>query len=670
MSAIRNNGRCRLRLETLEDRFLPAGLGLVEDYINVTLPGDAKEFPSATVDVLANDQTSNLRIGSFSLPVLGTVERVVGAGPNERDLLRYVPGANFRGADSFTYTATNGDGLEETQRVFVSYEQETQLYSPWGVQAPAELSTTQDTPISFVGDDGTPLLAINYGGQLPARVGVLLQWAFSDSYFNTSSYAGELTTNVTREDAAISSYPGEGYVWAVGSIEGVNALLAGLTYNPTPGFSDSEGVSLSVYSYLYSDLKVNVGCEAAGVLIRVHKAEGAPLAVSDEFVVRTRLTSTSLDVLANDDPGNAGGALQLIDVRLANHSSATVSIDSQTNRIRYQPSTYSFGTDVLFYTVKNAAGILAQGQALVKVSPLLLAVATSQPDGIQIEVIDAENSSTISQFRPFDSKYTGGVKVGVTDVDGDGFSDIVAWQTTGQRRMRTFSMWGTLIEDTVVSPFGVRLTGSVDMTVGDMDNDGKDEMIFTGRSARGIEVRSVDGATKRIEMSTVIRGMTGNPQVNLNEDTDRLSVLGRSASGAVVLWVINVANPNDPPSMRVLGTATQVRNLVLRNGALTGLSVTFGDANGDESSDQILSLSFRNGLLRVFNIGEKGPIQLMMDRRSSSNNPFVVALPAAENALTTAQGAVVFTTGDSVWVNLAAIAPSPWQRRIRSVAIG
>jgi hypothetical protein len=67
-----------------------------------------------------------------------------------------------------------------------------------------------------------------------------------------------------------------------------------------------KGVSLSVYSYLYSDLKVNVGCEAAGVLIRVHKAEGAPLAVSDEFVVRTRLTSTSLDVLANDDPGNAG----------------------------------------------------------------------------------------------------------------------------------------------------------------------------------------------------------------------------------------------------------------------------------------------------------------------------------------------------------------------------
>jgi hypothetical protein len=100
--------------------------------------------------------------------------------------------------------------------------------------------------------------------------------------------------------------------------------------------------------------------------------------------------------------------------------------------------------------------------------------------------------------------------------------------------------------------------------------------------------------------------MTGNPQVNLNEDTDRLSVLGRSASGAVVLWVINVANPNDPPSMRVLVTATQVRNLVLRNGMLTGLSVTFGDANGDESSDQILSLSFRNGLLRVFNIGEKG----------------------------------------------------------------
>lgn len=75
------------RLESLERRTLLT-VSAEPDYINVALPADAPGFPSATVDVLENDQGANLRIDYVGTPALGTVERVAGEGPNGRELLR------------------------------------------------------------------------------------------------------------------------------------------------------------------------------------------------------------------------------------------------------------------------------------------------------------------------------------------------------------------------------------------------------------------------------------------------------------------------------------------------------------------------------------------------------------------------------------------------------
>ena len=108
---------CRLALETLECRTVPAGLGLQPDFL--FLPGSETGLPEAAeVDVVANDDSpAELTVSGFSDGAFGTVERVNADG----SVLKYTPGPDFVASDSFKYTAKNAAGEEETQTVEVGY---------------------------------------------------------------------------------------------------------------------------------------------------------------------------------------------------------------------------------------------------------------------------------------------------------------------------------------------------------------------------------------------------------------------------------------------------------------------------------------------------------------------------------------------------------------------
>ena len=108
---------CRLALETLECRTVPAGLGLQPDFL--FLPCNDTGVPEAAeVDVVANDDSpAGLTVSGFSDGAFGTVERVNADG----SVLKYTPGPDFVASDSFKYTAKNAAGEEETQTVEVGY---------------------------------------------------------------------------------------------------------------------------------------------------------------------------------------------------------------------------------------------------------------------------------------------------------------------------------------------------------------------------------------------------------------------------------------------------------------------------------------------------------------------------------------------------------------------
>lgn len=139
------------------------------------------------------------------------------------------------------------------------------------------------------------------------------------------------------------------------------------------------------------------------------------------------------------------------------------------------------------------------------------------------------------------------------------------------------------------------------MGVGDLDDDGRAEMLFAARTAQGVEIRAVDAATKSTEMSVVLRGMTGNPEVSLDDATGTLSVVARSPSGAVMLATMDTG-AGTPATRRVVVSDREVRALVRRHGPIVGMALASGDGDGDGTTEALVGMTFRSGLVRVLEV--------------------------------------------------------------------
>jgi hypothetical protein len=115
--------------------------------------------------------------------------------------------------------------------------------------------------------------------------------------------------------------------------------------------------------------------------------------------------------------------------------------------------------------------------------------------GPHVKVFNGANlSNTLSSFMAFDTSYTGGLFVAAGDLDGDGKADIIAGQATGANaHVRTFrGSDGTMTGDIV--PFGG--TGSpngVTVAVEDRDGDGLGDVIVGSGPGSMPSVRTFKG---------------------------------------------------------------------------------------------------------------------------------------------------------------------------------
>lgn len=246
--------RQRLGAESLERRLVPAGFSLTPDIVNVQLPGDAESFPTADIDVLANDSGTGLRISAVSAAMVGSVEQLT--GPDGRDLLRYVPGLQFRGYDAFVYCVTDAFGREEWQSASVGYEQDAAAFEPWSIVAASTEVPLADPPGLLTAADGSPLLAVTYAGMAEyVTVGVLLRW----------DAAGSVAPTVAADTVYYPQF--NGYAWIYGTIADVNAVLASLAFVPDAEAAAPAGFRLSAQAHLYSSLGINVGVQFADVVV-------------------------------------------------------------------------------------------------------------------------------------------------------------------------------------------------------------------------------------------------------------------------------------------------------------------------------------------------------------------------------------------------------------------
>ncbi|MCY2973250.1 MAG: dockerin type I domain-containing protein [Planctomycetota bacterium] len=349
----------------LGDKLVNGVLTNENDLINVIIPSDAKSFPDLVIDALANDSGTGLRIVEVGVPATGTATIEQDPANPGRDVVRYTPAAQAAKYDRFSYTTEDADGNRSTSFISVNYEQDPQGFRGFSVDVPKDVIALPGSSTAFLGADGTPLIQVNYDGDQPANVGILLNWAPPEGAFAGDRFAGKLKTSANVDDASFGPSP-TGSVWIFGSIPGVNQILANLEYEPAAGFAAPEGIRLNVFAFLYG--VVNVNTILTGFDITVTRAAKSPAAVDDFFKVASLDGPFELDVLSNDTTGDlsSGTGLRITSISQPYNSEALISIDETTGKVIYTSRGFNFlRFDQFAYTIKNDLGV--ESQAIVTV---------------------------------------------------------------------------------------------------------------------------------------------------------------------------------------------------------------------------------------------------------------------------------------------------------------
>ncbi|MDX2177135.1 MAG: FG-GAP-like repeat-containing protein [Candidatus Sumerlaeia bacterium] len=222
---------------------------------------------------------------------------------------------------------------------------------------------------------------------------------------------------------------------------------------------------------------------------------------------------------------------------------------------------------------------------------LVVGTGPGAPGG-SVRVFDDENEEPLP-FSPFAAGFTGGVRVAAGDLDGDGLAElIVGAGPGGGPHVRAFSgipVGGATISDFFA--FDAGFSGGVFVAAGDLNGDGIAEIVVGAGAGGGPRVRVFDGASAAAGSPAPVAdffafdsGFSGG-----------VSVAAGDIDGDGRADVIVGAGAGGPPHVKVFdgaalagGTATEVHSFFAYGLGFTGgVNVAAGDVNGDGFADVI-----------------------------------------------------------------------------------
>ena len=239
-----------------------------------------------------------------------------------------------------------------------------------------------------------------------------------------------------------------------------------------------------------------------------------------------------------------------------------------------------------------------------------------------VRLIDAATGVVVAQATAFEPTFRGGVRVGLGDLDGDGIAEVIAASGPGRVgeirvfRQQTSGSTTTLVEAPAYRtlPFGATYTGGVEIAVGDLDGNGRDDLVAAMSRGGGTvnAFRSVNAADP-IE-NTPYRTFTPFAARFDGGATVTVADVGTFAQGRLT----NAAAADGRMEI-VVGSGAGMRSMVLVYDIsatprvvstilpfpaqqMGGVSVSAGRLNTD-TIDDILVASGRGGgsLMRVYN---------------------------------------------------------------------
>ena len=239
-----------------------------------------------------------------------------------------------------------------------------------------------------------------------------------------------------------------------------------------------------------------------------------------------------------------------------------------------------------------------------------------------VRVVSPTTGAVLSQFDAIQQGYRGGMHAAMGDLEGNGNTLIVTAPGRGAiGQIRVFTLAGIELPEYRTLPFGAQWRGGVNLAVGDVDGDGRDDLIASRAIGNGeVKIfRSVAGADPILDAAyrsfvpfgqTFVGGASvaaadmgtfasGNSIDTATPDGKVEVVVGRGLTAAPLVRVYDVS-PAVPAVVDTIRPFTGSRSL-------GGVSVAAGRVNTDSIADIIVSSGLRgdsktevyNGLVGV-----------------------------------------------------------------------
>lgn len=183
----------------------------------------------------------------------------------------------------------------------------------------------------------------------------------------------------------------------------------------------------------------------------------------------------------------------------------------------------------------------------------------------------AKSGVLLTEFLAYDSAFTGGVRVAVGDVDGDGEDEIVsAPGPGGEPDIRVFEQDGIMLKG--FNAFESAMTSGCYVATGDTDQDGKEEIAVTAEAGGSNEVRVFDEEGEDVLQIPIDRYEDAAVRVAMGDtDGDEQDEIILSYGPGTEPW-IDVYKEDGTKTASFLVYAQTYSN---------GVYVSSGDINGD-----------------------------------------------------------------------------------------
>ncbi|MFN3191689.1 MAG: Ig-like domain-containing protein [Aureliella sp.] len=398
-----------------------------------------------TLDVLANDTTGNstLTIVSVGATSGGGIATVASGGGS----ISYTSAANFNGAETFTYTVENQDGIQATATVTV------------------QLAAVNDPPL-----------------------------ALNDSFSVAQNSTNNVLDVLANDNSGVDDSNGESLTVTAVSVgsEGGTLSVTGsgtsVTYSPRADFTGTE-----TFTYTLSD---GLGGNSTGsVTVNVDVANPPPVVQNDSFNVTEDAAQATFDVLANDTTDDSTETLSISAVQ-SSFQGSTFQVSSDGLSVIYAPGPNFTGQEIIGYTVRDSGGAEATGlvtftvaavndapDALNDTATAIASEATTaisvlandvdvDGDSLTITAVTQPSSGTVTiasdgqsvLFAPASSSFEGTVTFTYTIEDPSGESDTATVQVDVRDFVpRAFTgtvAFGSSGSNSVLSRIPIQLTGT------------------------------------------------------------------------------------------------------------------------------------------------------------------------------------------------------------------